>query len=121
MCLYFGQKLFDVLPVLEIIILSKSDVIQSTGTADLLARLLLENLAQGNAFAGLVVVMVSTMMLTDFMNNTATAAVMAPIGLGTALRLGVNPDTLPRSSAPAASGSATTGAWGCRWTFSSFP
>ena len=74
-------------------LLPVADAMQSTGTADLLARLLLENLAQGNAFAGLVVVMVSTMMLTDFMNNTATAAVMAPIGLGAALRLGVNPDT----------------------------
>lgn len=74
-------------------LLPVADAMQSTGTADLLARLLLENLAQGNAFAGLVVVMVSTMLLTDFMNNTATAAVMAPIGLGAALRLGVNPDT----------------------------
>ncbi|KAF5048931.1 Citrate transporter [anaerobic digester metagenome] len=74
-------------------LLPVADAMQSTGTADLLARLLLDNLAQGNAFAGLVVVMVSTMVLTDFMNNTATAAVMAPIGLGAALRLGVNPDT----------------------------
>lgn len=74
-------------------LLPVADAMQSTGTADLIARLLLDNLARGNAFAGLVVVMVSTMVLTDFMNNTATAAVMAPIGLGAALRLGVNPDT----------------------------
>ena len=34
----------------------------------------------------------TTIVLTDLMNNAATAAVMAPIGLGAALQLGVNPD-----------------------------
>jgi di/tricarboxylate transporter len=66
---------------------------RDTGAADLIARLLLDNVAQGNPFVALAVVMLTTMVLTDLMNNAATAAVMAPIGLGTAIQLGVNPDT----------------------------
>ena len=42
---------------------------------------------------GLVVILVTTMTLSDLMNNAATAAVMAPISLGAAMQLGVNPDT----------------------------
>lgn len=74
-------------------LLPVAGAMQSTGLADLIARLLLDTMAQGNAFVGLAVIMATTMVLTDFMNNTATAAVMAPVGLGAALRLGVNPDT----------------------------
>ena len=44
------------------------------------------------AVAALVVVMVVTMFLSDVMNNAATAAVMAPIALGIAATLGVQPD-----------------------------
>jgi di/tricarboxylate transporter len=74
-------------------LLPVAGAMQSTGAADLIARLLLENVAQGNAIIGLAVILVTSMMLTDFMNNTATAAVMAPLGISAALRLGVNPDT----------------------------
>lgn len=66
---------------------------QSTGAADLIARGLLENIARGDAVVGLVVILIVTMVLTDLMNNAATAAVMAPIALGAAAQLGVNPDT----------------------------
>ena len=74
-------------------LLPVAGAMRSTGAADLIARLLLENVARGNAFIGLAVIMVTTMVLTDLMNNAATAAVMAPVGLGAALQLGVNPDT----------------------------
>jgi di/tricarboxylate transporter len=76
---------------------------QSTGTADLIARLLLENIAQGNAVIGLAAILVVTMMLTDLMNNAATAAVMCPIALGTASQLGANPDTFLMAVAVGAS------------------
>jgi di/tricarboxylate transporter len=66
---------------------------QSTGAADLVARLLLERIAQGDATVGLVVILIATMVLTDLMNNAATAAVMCPIALGAAGQLGANPDT----------------------------
>ncbi len=65
---------------------------QTTGTADLLARVLLEQVAQGNAIAALAVVLVVTMTLSDLMNNAATAAVMCPIAIGTAGALGVSSD-----------------------------
>jgi len=74
-------------------LLPVAEAMRNTGAADLIARLLLENVAQGNPFVALAVVMLTTMILTDLMNNAATAAVMAPIGLGTAIQLGVNPDT----------------------------
>jgi di/tricarboxylate transporter len=66
---------------------------QTTGTADLIARFLIENVAQGHAIVGLVLILVVTMFLSDLMNNAATAAVMCPIAIGTATALGVSPDS----------------------------
>jgi len=66
---------------------------ERTGAADVLARVLLDTVAQGNAIAALGVIMVVTMFLSDVMNNAATAAVMCPIALGIAASLGVNPDS----------------------------
>jgi di/tricarboxylate transporter len=69
-----------------------ADAMATTGTADLIAQGLLEVLAQGNAVIALVVVLIVTMTLSDFMNNAATAAVMCPIAISTANTLSVNPD-----------------------------
>jgi di/tricarboxylate transporter len=66
---------------------------QTTGAADLLARFLVDTVAQGNAVAALIVVLVTTMFLSDVMNNAATAAVLCPIALGISTTLGVNPDS----------------------------
>ncbi|MDP2122100.1 MAG: SLC13 family permease [Hoeflea sp.] len=66
---------------------------QSSGAADLLARFLVDTIAQGNAVAALAVVLVTTMFLSDVMNNAATAAVLCPIAIGIAATLGVNPDS----------------------------
>ena len=65
---------------------------ESTGAADLVARLLLEGIAQGHAVIGLVVLLIVTMTLSDLMNNAATAAVMCPIAIGAASPLGVSHD-----------------------------
>ncbi|MEX2353664.1 MAG: SLC13 family permease, partial [Gammaproteobacteria bacterium] len=65
----------------------------STGTADLLARGLLENVAQGNPVMALALILIVSMTLSDFMNNAATAAMMCPIAISTASQLGVNPDS----------------------------
>jgi len=78
-------------------------VMASTGTADVIARLLLDNVAQGHAIAGLVVVLVITMFLSDVMNNAATAAVMCPIAIGIAGQLGANPDAFLMAVAVGAS------------------
>lgn len=64
-----------------------------TGTADLLATALLDSVAQGHPVIALVLVMVLTMTLSDFMNNAATAAVMCPLAISIALQLNVNPDS----------------------------
>ncbi len=115
---------------------------QSTGTADLIARFLIENVAQGQAVVGLVLILVVTMFLSDLMNNAATAAVMCPIALGTAAALGVSPDSFLMAVAigascafltpighqnntlilgPGASALVITGSSGCRWRSSWLP
>jgi len=66
---------------------------ESTGTADLIAHVMLNNVAQGHAVTGLVLILVITMFLSDMMNNAATAAVMCPIAIGTAGALGVSADS----------------------------
>ena len=65
---------------------------ESTGSANLIARALLEGVARGDAIVGLTLVMVVTMFLSDLMNNAATAAVMCPIAIGTAAALGASAD-----------------------------
>ena len=79
--------------VLLACLLPVAGAMQSTGAAGLIAAVLLDTLAQGNAVVGLAVILISTLILTDLMNNAATAAVMAPIALGAANQLGVNADT----------------------------
>ncbi|MDX1536745.1 SLC13 family permease [Arsukibacterium sp.] len=66
---------------------------EATGTAELIASLLMENVARGNAIVALGMVLVITMFLSDLMNNAATAAVMCPIAIGAAMTLGVNADS----------------------------
>ncbi len=83
-------------------------VMATTGAADLLAKLLLENVAGGNPIAAVAIVMVITMTLSDFMNNAATAAVMCQIAISSAEVLGVNPDTLLMAVAIGASCSFLT-------------
>lgn len=75
----------------------------ATGTADLIAGVLLANVVGGEAIAGLVVLMVVAMFLSDLMNNAATAAVMCPIALSAASHLGVNADAFLMAIAVGAS------------------
>ncbi len=69
-----------------------ASVMETTGTADLIARVLLDSVAQGSAVGALVLVLLVTMFLSDLINNAATAAVMCPIAIGTATALGVSAD-----------------------------
>ncbi|MDP2409439.1 MAG: SLC13 family permease [Pseudolabrys sp.] len=66
--------------------------IESTGAAELIARVILDSVARGHAIVALTVILIVTMTLSDFMNNAATAAVMCPIAIGTAASLGVSAD-----------------------------
>lgn len=70
-----------------------ANAMQTTGSADLIARFLLETVAQGHAVVALALILIVTMFFSDLMNNAATAAVMCPIAFGTAMALDVNPDS----------------------------
>ena len=76
---------------------------ETTGAADLLAQSLLEFVAQGRPVIALMLILVVTMTLSDFMNNAATAAVMCPVAISTAGQLGSNADTFLMAVAVGAS------------------
>lgn len=80
-----------------------ADAMATTGAADMIARYLMENVAQGHAVIGLVVILVVTMFLSDMMNNVATAAVMCPIAISTASQIGVSADAFLMAVAVGAS------------------
>jgi di/tricarboxylate transporter len=73
-------------------LLPVADAMASTGAADLIASFLVDTLAGGQPVVALVLLMVTTMCLSDLMNNAATVAVMAPIAFDAAGTLGVGPD-----------------------------
>jgi len=89
--------------VLLAAMLPVANAVATTGTADMIARFLLDNVTQGNAIIGLVALMVVTMFLSDLVNNAATAAVMCPIAISTAAQLGVNADAFLMAIAVGAS------------------
>ncbi len=76
---------------------------ETTGAAAVIARVLLEGVAQGNAVVGLGLILIITMTLSDFMNNAATAAVMCPIAISTALQLDARADSFLMAVAVGAS------------------
>lgn len=77
--------------------------VEVSGAADLVARTLFEGVAGGSPVLSLIIILVVTMTLSDVMNNAATAAIMAPIAIGAASRLGVNADTFLMAVAVGAS------------------
>ena len=89
--------------VLLAAMLPVANAVATTGTADMIARFLLDNVTQGHAILGLVTLMVVTMFLSDLVNNAATAAVMCPIGISAAAQLGVNADAFLMAIAVGAS------------------
>lgn len=63
-----------------------------TGAAGLIAGAVAAVAADVSLYLVLALLMLLTMFLTDMMNNAATALVMAPVALGIADQLAVNPD-----------------------------
>ena len=90
------RRMYDAIdwPVIVLLgaLLPVARAMETTGAADLIAGSLLEFFAQGRPVVALVLVLVVTMSLSDFMNNAATAAVMCPISISTAGQLGVDAD-----------------------------
>jgi di/tricarboxylate transporter len=91
-----ARRLYDAIdwPVITLLaaLIPVAGAMASTGAADVVANALLNGVAGRSAIIALVLILVGTMILSDFMNNAATAAVMCPIALGTASQLGVNAD-----------------------------
>ena len=66
--------------------------LETTGTTDLIATLILDRAAGAAPELVLALLLVVTMTLSDVLNNAATAVIAAPIAVGIALALGVSPD-----------------------------
>ena len=66
--------------------------LEATGTTVLIADAILFVAGNAAPVVALGLILVVTMTLSDVINNAATAVVMAPISLGVASSLGVNPD-----------------------------
>ncbi|WP_142847623.1 SLC13 family permease [Telmatospirillum sp. J64-1] len=65
---------------------------EETGTAAMIANTVINNLSGGSPVIALALILIVTMTLSDFMNNAATAAVMAPIAVVSAHHFGSSPD-----------------------------
>ncbi len=66
--------------------------LQTTGATGVIAEATLELASGYSPVVVLTLLMIVTMTLSDVMNNAATAVVMAPISVGIASQLGLNPD-----------------------------
>ena len=77
--------------------------LESSGGTALLAQGLVDVSSAYSAVVALALLMIVTMTLSDVINTTATAVIAAPIAVGTAQRLDVNPDAFLMAVAVAAS------------------
>jgi len=69
-----------------------SNALQTTGSSQLLATLMVDMTQNLPNWSILAIIMIITMCLSDIINNAATALIMAPIASGIAISLGVNID-----------------------------
>jgi di/tricarboxylate transporter len=76
---------------------------ETTGTTGLIASAIVQVAAGFGPLTVMALVIVVTMTLSDILNNAATAVVMAPIAMGIAERLSVNPDSFLMAVAVGAS------------------
>jgi len=82
------------LPILVLLacLIPISDAVGRTGGAELVASGLAAMAGALPPIGVVALVLVAAMMLTPFLNNAATALIMAPIAVSLAARLGLNPD-----------------------------
>ena len=80
-----------------------ADAFERVGGAELIANGIVGVTGNWPAWTTLLVLMIVTMTLSDFLNNVATALIAAPIGVGLAQATGTNPDAYLMGVAVAAS------------------
>jgi di/tricarboxylate transporter len=82
------------LPILVLLacLIPISDAVGRTGGAELVAGGLAAAAGALPPVGAVALVLVAAMALTPFLNNAATALIMAPIAVGLATRLGLDPD-----------------------------
>ena len=102
-----GREVYDSIEWKVIVLLASliplAEAFERSGGAELIAGQLL-TLTQGYpAWISLLVLMVVTMTLSDFLNNVATTLIAAPIAIGMATATGTNPDAWLMAVAVAAS------------------
>ena len=69
-----------------------SNALQTTGSSQLLATLIVHMTQNFPVWLILAIIMIITMCLSDIINNAATALIMAPISAGIAISMGVSID-----------------------------
>ena len=77
--------------------------LEETGGSELIAGLIVSLTSDLPAWGVLMVLMIITMTLSDFLNNVATALIAAPIGVSVATSIGASPDPFLMGVAVAAS------------------
>ncbi|MDE6715012.1 MAG: anion permease, partial [Muribaculaceae bacterium] len=77
--------------VLIAAMLPMSLALERTGASEWVSNTLVENVGTFGPFALMAAIYFTTSLMTMFLSNTATAVLVAPIALQSALQLGVNP------------------------------
>ena len=80
-----------------------AEAFEHLGGADLIAGQIVRLTGTWPAWTALLVLMIVTMTLSDFLNNVATTLIAAPVALGLAEATGSNPDAFLMGVAVAAS------------------
>lgn len=101
------RQLYDAIewPVVVLIgsLIPIGAALEQSGGTELLANWIVTVSQGAPAWMVLTLLMIVTMTLSDVLNNTATALIAAPVGIGVANSLGVSPDPFLMAVAIAAS------------------
>lgn len=89
--------------VLIAAMLPMSTALQKTGVSQFISQSLVTTLGDYNPMVLLAAIYFTTSLLTMFISNTATAVLLAPIALSSAMQIGVNPTPFLIAVAVAAS------------------
>jgi len=102
-----GREVYESIEWKVIVLLASliplAEAFESSGGAELIASQILSITDGFPAWVSLLMLMIVTMTLSDFLNNVATTLIAAPIAVGMAVATGTNPDSWLMTVAVAAS------------------